>query len=88
LQSRLSRNLVELELAPGDTGHTAWLDPELPSTFKVMEEVWPVLRLSSAAGTSTSAAASPAGCPHELYSSYVRRVRAATAADFSDRAAQ
>jgi len=33
------RNVVEFELPPGHTHHTAWLDPELPATFQVVEEV-------------------------------------------------
>ena len=57
------RNVVEFELPPGHTHHTAWLDPELPATFQVVERCWPALRRSSEARTSTSAGTSPAGYP-------------------------
>src|SRR5262249_30280241 len=33
------RNRVEFELPPGHTHHAVWLDPELPATFEVIEEV-------------------------------------------------
>src|SRR4029453_3660895 len=33
------RNEVAFELPPGHTHRTAWLDPELPATFALVEEV-------------------------------------------------
>ncbi len=69
------RNVVEFELPPGYKHHTAWLDPELPATFKLMEAV-----LASVAEIFPSpyihiGGDEPRGMPHDLYSSYVERVR-------------
>jgi hexosaminidase len=69
------RNLVEFKLPSGHTHHTAWLDPELPATFAAIEEV-----LAGVAAVFRSpyihvGADEPRGMPHDLYASYVRRVR-------------
>jgi hexosaminidase len=69
------RNLVEFEPSPGQRHHTAWLDPELPATFVVVEEV-----LASVAATFRGTyihigGDETRGMPHDLYSSFVRRVR-------------
>jgi hexosaminidase len=69
------RNVVEFELPPGHKHHTAWLDPELPATFELIEEV-----LAGVAGIFPSpyihiGGDEPRGMPHDLYSSYVERVR-------------
>jgi hexosaminidase len=69
------RNLVEFEFMPSQVHRTVWLDPELPATFAVVEEV-----LASAAAIFPGpyihiGADQPHGMPQELYSSYVQRVR-------------
>jgi hexosaminidase len=69
------RNLVDLELMPGHTHHTAWLDPELPATFEVIAQV-----LAGAARIFPCpyihiGADEPRGMPHDLYTSYVQRIR-------------
>ena len=68
------RNLVEFELPPGHTHHTAWLDPELPATFEVVEEV-----LAGVAaifrGPYIHIGGDEPRMPHDLYSSYVQRIR-------------
>jgi hexosaminidase len=72
---RTARNDVEFELPPGHKHHTAWLDPELPATFALLEEV-----LAGVAGIFPSAylhigGDEPRGMPHDLYAAYVERVR-------------
>jgi hexosaminidase len=69
------RNEVEFELAPGHTHRAVWLDPELPATFTLMEDV-----LAGAAAIFPGryihiGGDEPWGMPHDLYASYVRRVR-------------
>jgi len=69
------RNVGEFELAPGRTQHAAWLDPDLPATFDVVGEV-----LAGVAGIFPGpyihiGADEPYGMPHDLYTSYVQRVR-------------
>ena len=72
---RSGRNEVEYEFLPGHRRRAVWLDPELPATFEVMEQV-----LSGVAGIFPSpylhiGADEPRGMPDEAYASYVRRLR-------------
>jgi hexosaminidase len=69
------RNQVDFELPPGRKHHTVWLDPELPATFNLLEQVLagvteifpgPYLHLGGD---------EPHGMPHHLYASYVQRLR-------------
>jgi hexosaminidase len=69
------RNLVAIELAPGRTHHTAWLDPNLPATFAVVEEVLDGVGAVFRGPYIHIGADEPRGMPHDLYASYVRRVR-------------
>jgi len=69
------RNLVELEFPPGHTHHTAWLDPELPATFAVVEEVLASVAAMFRGPYIHIGADEPCGMPHDLYASYVQRVR-------------
>jgi len=69
------RNLVSFELVPGHEHHTVWLDPELPATFPLIEEV-----LAGVADTFPGpylhiGGDEPWGMPHDLYVPYVDRVR-------------
>ncbi|MGH9291056.1 MAG: family 20 glycosylhydrolase [Acidimicrobiales bacterium] len=69
------RNDVEFELPPGHIHHTVWLDPELPATFELIEDV-----LTGVAAIFPSAyihigSDEPHGMPHDLYASYVHHVR-------------
>jgi hexosaminidase len=70
-----SRNLVEFELPPGHTHHTAWLDPELPATFEVVKEVLTGVAAIFRGPYIHIGGDEPRGMPHDLYSSYVQRVR-------------
>ena len=57
------RNEVDYEILPGHARHAVWLDPELPATFELIEQVLAGGPRSSRARISTSAVTSPAGCP-------------------------
>jgi hexosaminidase len=68
-------NEVEFELPGGHVNRTAWLDPELPATFALVEEV-----LAGVAGIFPGpyvhiGGDEPHGMPHDRYAAYVRRVR-------------
>jgi hexosaminidase len=70
-----ARNGVEVERSPGHPHHAGWLDPDLPATFDVIEEV-----LAGVAAVFSSpylhiGGDEPRGMPRDLYRSYVRRVR-------------
>jgi hexosaminidase len=69
------RNLVELEFPPGHTHCTAWLDPQLPVTFSVVEEVVAGVAAIFRGPYIHIGADQPRGMPRDLYASYVRRVR-------------
>jgi len=69
------RNDVGYELPPGHLNRTVWLDPELPETFTLVEEV-----LAGAAEIFPGpyihiGGDEPYGMPRQLYASYVERVR-------------
>ena len=69
------RNVVKFELPPGHTHHTAWLDPELPATFELIEEVLAGVAASFPGPYIHIGSDQPRGMPHDLYASYVRRSR-------------
>jgi hexosaminidase len=69
------RNLIEFELPPGHKHHTAWLDPELPATFEVLKEVLAGVAAIFRGPYLHIGGDEPLGMPHDLYSSYVQRVR-------------
>jgi hexosaminidase len=69
------RNLIEFERPPGPELHTAWLDPELPATFEVVEEVLASVAAIFRGPYIHIGGDEPRGMPHDLYSSYVQRVR-------------
>jgi hexosaminidase len=69
------RNLVEFELPPGRMHHTAWLDPELPATFELIEEVLAGVAAIFQGPYIHIGGDEPRGMPHDLYLSYVQRVR-------------
>ena len=69
------RNTAGYELPPGHPHPAVWLDPELPATSAVMEEV-----LAGVADIFPSpylhiGGDEPRGMPHDLYAAYVRQVR-------------
>jgi hexosaminidase len=69
------RNFVEFEFPPGHAHHTAWLDPELPATFEVVEEVLAGAQAIFRSPFIHIGGDQPRGMPNDLYSSYVQRVR-------------
>jgi hexosaminidase len=69
------RNVVEFELPPGHTHYTTWLDPELPATLKLIEEVLAGVATIFPSAYIHIGGDEPRGMPHDLYSSYVRQVR-------------
>jgi hexosaminidase len=69
------RNQVEFELPPGRRHHAVWLDPELPATFALVEEVLAGVAAIFPSPYLHIGGDEPYGMPHELYTSYVRRVR-------------
>jgi len=69
------RNQVEYELPPGRKHRTVWLDPELPVTFELIEQVLADLAAIFPSPYIHIGGDEPHGMPHELYASYVRRLR-------------
>src|SRR5947209_9902145 len=69
------RNQVEFELPPGRKHHAVWLDPELPATFVLIEEVLAGVAAIFPGPYLHIGGDEPYGMPHDLYASYVRRVR-------------
>jgi hexosaminidase len=70
------RNMLEFDLESGKKHRSAWLDPELPATYQVVEAV-----LAEIAGVFPGpyifiGADEPFGMPDELYDAYVRHVHA------------
>src|SRR5262249_51392927 len=70
-----SRNLVEFELPLGHTHPCAWRDPELPAAFDVVKEVLTGVAAIFRGPYIHIGGDEPRGMPHDLYSSYVQRVR-------------
>ena len=69
------RNQVEFELPPGRKHHTVWLDPELPATFDLLEEVLAGVTDIFPGPFMHIGGDEPHGMPHDLYASYVGRLR-------------
>jgi hexosaminidase len=69
------RNQVEFELPPGHKHHTVWLDPALPATFELIEQVLAGVAAIFPGPYLHIGGDEPHGMPHDLYSSYVQRLR-------------
>ena len=69
------RNQVEYELPPGHKHHTVWLDPELPATFELLEQVLAGVAAIFPGPYLHIGGDEPYGMPHDLYASYVQRLR-------------
>jgi hexosaminidase len=69
------RNEVDYEVLPGHPRHAVWLDPELPATFGLMEQVLAGLAAIFGGPYLHIGADEPRGMPDEDYVSYVRRLR-------------
>ena len=69
------RNEVEYEFLPGHRRRAVWLDPELPATFELMEQVLAGVAAIFPGPYLHVGADEPRGMPDEDYVSYVRRLR-------------
>jgi hexosaminidase len=69
------RNEVDYEILPGHERHAVWLDPELPATFGLMEQVLAGVAAIFPGPYLHIGADEPRGMPDEAYLSYVRRLR-------------
>jgi len=69
------RNEVEFELPPGHEHHTVWLDPELPTTFELIEQVLADVAAIFPGRYLHIGGDEPHGMPPQLYTSYVQQVR-------------
>ena len=69
------RNEVDYETLPGHHRHAVWLDPELPATFGLMEQVLAGVAAIFPGPYLHIGADEPRGMPDEAYLSYVRRLR-------------
>jgi hexosaminidase len=69
------RNDVEFELISGYKRHAVWLDPELPATFELIEQVLAGLAATFPSPYIHIGGDEPRGMPHDLYSAYVQRLR-------------
>ena len=72
---RSGRNEVEYEFLPGHRRRAVWLDPELPATFEVMEQVLAGVAAIFPGPYLHIGADEPRGMPDEEYASYVQRLR-------------
>jgi hexosaminidase len=72
---RSGRNEVEYEFLPGHRRRAVWLDPELPATFELMEQVLAGVAAIFPGPYLHIGADEPRGMPDEDYASYVRRLR-------------
>jgi hexosaminidase len=70
------RNEVEFEFPPGHKHHAVWLDPELPATFGLIGEVMAGVAEIFPSRYIHIGGDEPYGMPHDLYASYIERVRA------------
>ena len=69
------RNDVEYELPPGHKHRTVWLDPELPATFALVQDVLTGVAEIFPGPYIHIGGDEPYGMPHDLYASYVQQVR-------------
>jgi len=74
-QLRSGRNEVEYELPPGRQRRAVWLDPGLPATFELMEQVLAGVAAIFPGPFLHIGADEPRGMPDEEYAAYVRRLR-------------
>jgi hexosaminidase len=70
-----ARNQVQFELVPGYQHHVVWLDPDAPATFTVIHEVLAGVAAIFPGPFVHIGGDEPWGMPHDLYTSYVGRVR-------------
>jgi hexosaminidase len=70
------RNRIQLELAPGHSHEAVWLDPDLPATFEVIEEVLAATAAIFPGPYLHIGADEPWGMPEAPYARYVTHVRA------------
>ena len=69
------RNEVDYEILPGHARHAVWLDPELPATFELIEQVLAGVAAIFPGPYLHIGADEPRGMPDEAYVSYVQRLR-------------
>jgi hexosaminidase len=69
------RNQVEFELPPGLFHNAVWLDPELPATFELIEQVLAGVAAIFPGPYIHIGGDEPYGMPHDLYASYVEQAR-------------
>ena len=72
---RTGRNEVEYELPPGRQRRAVWLDPGLPETFELMEQVLAWVAAIFPGPFLHIGADEPRGMPDEEYVAYIRRLR-------------
>jgi hexosaminidase len=75
LDLNTGRNEVEFEVSPGHKHHTLWLDLELPATSELIEQILAGLAAIFPCSIHPISGDEPRGMPHDLYASYVQRVR-------------
>jgi hexosaminidase len=69
------RNTLEIEFAPGWTHQTAWLDPEHPATFPVVEEVLAAVADLFPSEVINLGGDEPYGMPVDLYRAFIAQAR-------------
>jgi hexosaminidase len=69
------RNDVDYEVLPGHQRHAVWLDPDLPATFGLMEQVLAGVAAIFSGPYLHIGADEPRAMPDEAYLAYVRRLR-------------
>ena len=69
------RNDVEWELPPGHKRRAVWLDPELPATFTLVEDVLTAVAEIFPSPYLHIGGDEPYGMPRDLYASYIERLR-------------
>jgi hexosaminidase len=69
------RNDADYEVLPGHPRHAVWLDPDLPATFGLMEQVLAGVAAIFPGPYLHIGADEPRAMPDEAYMSYVRRLR-------------
>ena len=69
------RNVVEAEFPAGHPYRAVWLDPELPATFTLVEDVLAGIAEIFPGPYIHIGGDEPLGMPRDLYASYVPRVR-------------
>jgi hexosaminidase len=69
------RNHVDFEFPPGHKHRIVWLDPELPATFELIEQVLADLAAIFPGPYIHIGGDEARGMPHDPYASYVKRLR-------------